>query len=312
MATTFHRFSYLPRELRDEIWRFAIRTTRPGVHIFRVDDQSKTSDSTSLASFFAGGYLTEPSRDQYFHNPNTDCGDRNVSTYLIDGGLWTACKESRLQMEKRFQSSEIDYLRRQQSGRVVFQLWLMPETGYFTSSGGARRYFTVLPCRDLFVLQPDLLNKIHWDWKGLIIHVELSKWFRHIAIEYDPEWAVRLRQDSQHEGAQRIVQALTSFSLDAYGNARLWLVDHSIKRKKDAPAFKEVPSGNSTNAFYASDRKFLEVECGSEAPNLDHWECTQQVTEEDYDDSSIHFLSLLRSGVDDSYDCFGLLGWDDL
>ncbi|EEU38769.1 uncharacterized protein NECHADRAFT_82991 [Fusarium vanettenii 77-13-4] len=174
----------------------------------------------------------------------------------------------------------------------------MPETGYFTSSGGAPHYFTVVPGRDLFVLQPDLLSGIDRDWGYLEIPVGLTKRVRHIAIEYNPEWGSKLNQPRQHEEVWRMVQALRSFARNAYGNSRLWFIDHSLKRKEDAPVFKEVPSGYSTNAFYASDRKFLEVECGSRDLNLGHWQYTRQVEEGIFDDdSSASFLSLLRGRV---------------
>ncbi|KAM6530213.1 hypothetical protein FALCPG4_008338 [Fusarium falciforme] len=199
MATTFDRFSDLPRELRDEIRRFAIRTTRPGVHIFRLyndfkDDHAGARDSLSSARFFTGQCLAEPSWDRYFHSTNTDCGDRNVSTYLIDGGLWTACKESRLLMEKRFRNSEWGYLRKQQgTGRPlerIWKLWFLPATGYFTSLGSASHYFTVIPCRDLFVLRPDLLGNTDGDWVDLKLPEGLTERVRHIAIEYNPEWGI--------------------------------------------------------------------------------------------------------------------------
>ncbi|KAI8716798.1 2EXR domain-containing protein [Fusarium sp. LHS14.1] len=318
MATTFDRFRYLPRELRDEIWRFAIRPTRPGVHIFRLyydfeDDHAGSRDILSLARFFTGKCLAESPRDQYFHSSNTDCGDRDVSTYLIDGGLWLACKESRVMMEKYFLNSDRDYLRRHQSAASLLKLWFMPETGYFTSSSGAPHYFTVIPRCDLFVLQPDLLSSIDRNWGHLEIPVGLTERVTHIAIEYNLEWGFILHQPRQHEKAWGMVQALESFAHNAYGNSRLWFIDHSLKRNKDAPVFKEVPSGYFTNAFYASDRKFLEVECGPEGLNLDHWQYTQQVEEGIFDtDSSVSFLSLLRAGVSELDDFFGLRGWDDL
>lgn len=114
MAATFNRFRELPRELRDQIWTFAIRNSQPGVHIFRIyNTREETHTGTrNLVSFFRAypeHRLAEPSRDRYFHSIDVYCSESNVSTYLIDGGLWTVCKESRLIMEKKFRSSEWDH-----------------------------------------------------------------------------------------------------------------------------------------------------------------------------------------------------------
>ncbi|KAF5680241.1 hypothetical protein FDENT_8444 [Fusarium denticulatum] len=105
----FKRFAERPKELRDRIWSFAGRDDRPGVHIFGQYD--KTKENTSKSRFLRYDDRTSeswaaPSWRRYYQNFNEDRSDENISTYLIDGGLWTACHESRLIMEKRFKLSK--------------------------------------------------------------------------------------------------------------------------------------------------------------------------------------------------------------
>ncbi|RSL55239.1 hypothetical protein CEP54_009450 [Fusarium duplospermum] len=316
MATTFDRFSDLPRELRDEIWRFAIRTTHPGVHIFRLRNDFKrdytgTCDSLSLSSFLTGRGLVEPLRGRYFRNIDTNRSQRNVSTYLIDGGLWTVCKESRLVIEKYFKSLELDYLGGQQNTGPPERRY-MPATGYFMHSGGAPHYFTVISYRDLFVLKPNLLGKPNGYRADLKMPARLREVARHIAMEYKPEWGTQLRNVRPRNGMHPIIKELVSFA-NNYWNMKLWLIDHNLKRKKDVPPFEEDTRAYSINAFYASDRKFLAVERDSEGPNLDHWQRIHQGGGGDSDESSRFFLSSLLKEVDEEdRNCFGLLGWDDL
>ncbi|KAK0657210.1 hypothetical protein B0T16DRAFT_452692 [Cercophora newfieldiana] len=83
---TFHPFPWLPPELRDMIWDFAIRPDRPGVHFFTILDDwvesdedamkyhtlQPASESTTLAMAYGEGAASDP---------------HNYSTSLIDSGL---------------------------------------------------------------------------------------------------------------------------------------------------------------------------------------------------------------------------------
>ncbi|SPJ85375.1 uncharacterized protein FTOL_11156 [Fusarium torulosum] len=170
--STFHQFSDLPRELRDTIWSFAIRDDNPGVHIFGDFDNKKR---------------------HYFNSLDENRSDENVSTYLIDGGLWTACKESRLIMERHFRQSE--WPKELQCDKYYGSLtkghFNMPATGYF--QGGELHCLKVFPHKDLFVLQLDDIARYGWcpgDLKSpLGKNLRGYKGVRHLAIEYRPEWA---------------------------------------------------------------------------------------------------------------------------
>ncbi|KPM46309.1 hypothetical protein AK830_g131 [Neonectria ditissima] len=290
MTATFHQFSALPRELRDMIWSFAIRTARPGVQIFRLydcfkDDHAEAHDVVSLAYSSGGLRLAAPFWDRYFENTDAMCSDRNASTYLIDGGLWTSCKESRLIMEKHFQNSEWNYRRKHHrralSGKETRHLLDMPATGYFSCGDGDPHYFTVLPHQDLFILQAANLGDIEWDCINFDIPIGSSvKGFKgivHLAIEYDPEWGIQMSNAEPNQAELPIFQTLMQAALNVKNTWKIWFVDHNLKRKKGAPGFEENARCRDTNAFYASDRKFLEVNCQSMETSLDHWQYIEQV-----------------------------------
>jgi hypothetical protein len=330
MTTTFDRFSDLPRELRDQIWSFAIRMARPGVHIFRLynsyrDDYAGAHDLvTSTCCCFKGHRLAAPSWNRYFDSVDAKCSDRNLSTYLIDGGLWTACKESRILMEKHFQSSEWDYRRKHRHkylfGKETELLMDIPATSYFSCDGGDPHYFTVLPHQDLFVLQPECLENIVWDCINSDIPIGSTlrgfHAIRHLAIEYNPEWGIQLSKAGP--GADLpIVQTLIRAAFNADDAWQIWFIDHNLKRKKDAPVFEEDASCYDTNAFYASDRKFLEVKCDYMATSLDHWRYIQQVGDGSRTECSIVFVNWLNWEIDADIRAYqspvvGLLGWDNL
>uniref|UniRef100_A0A0D2Y139 Uncharacterized protein n=1 Tax=Fusarium oxysporum (strain Fo5176) TaxID=660025 RepID=A0A0D2Y139_FUSOF len=83
----------------------------------------------------------------------------------------------------------------------------------------------------------------------------------HVALEYDPKgW------DETHSRATPFclienVWEIMEAAFEMWPNVwKLWFIDRSLRRKKEAPAFKETAEdGCEINAFYASDRRFLEV-----------------------------------------------------
>ncbi|KAF5579583.1 uncharacterized protein FSUBG_13589 [Fusarium subglutinans] len=255
--TTFERFKELPRELRDRIWSLAIRDGHPGAHIFG-QYVTGTSGSRRLQSQNSLYFdLTEPSWRRYFESSNEYRSDENISAYLIDGGLWAACQESRCIMEKHFKQSKRElaprdpYDHRRSFSRE--ELFKTATSGYF--DGTPLERVTVFPLRDLFIVQHEDLDKIYWD--GLDFDLALASiregfyGVEHIAIEYDRAWK---DGPANHD-------AIFTFSQACVGvTYTLWFLDRSLKRKSQAPVFEEE-SGCAwkINAFYASDRKFLEI-----------------------------------------------------
>ncbi|KAF4969014.1 hypothetical protein FSARC_3668 [Fusarium sarcochroum] len=331
---TFHRFSDLPRELRDEIWTFVIRAAGPGVHVFRLYnremDNATGAQDVAFPDYYPMHRLAAPTWNRYFDNVDARCGDKNVSTYLIDGGLWTACKESRTIMEKHFKNLKWNSRRkRDKKGRTennTSQVLDMPATGYFSDE--VPHYFTVFPHRDLFVFQSENLKSILWEDIDIDIPIGSSiKGFQglnHVALEYDSEWGIQMYEAGYNQGPLPIVRILINLACGLSHVFKIWLIDHNLKRKEDAPAFKENTMWHDTNAYYASDRRFLEVKCDGRSMGLnqEQWQYLQQVADGDYYKSSMWFISRLQGEInlaidpDDTeaeYACdIGLLGWDRL
>ncbi|EGU88305.1 hypothetical protein FOPG_09289 [Fusarium oxysporum f. sp. conglutinans race 2 54008] len=331
---SFERFAELPKELRDQIWSFAGRDDRPGVHIFGQYD--KTKENTGERQFLRyndriSKSWAAPSWRRYYENFNEDRSDENISTYLIDGGLWTACHESRLIMERRFEQSnrkrdDEDTCPRHDKTKEVFK---KATTGCFDST--PLHPVTVFPHRDLFVLQCNDLKNVNWSLLGLeasmAFDAEGFNGVMHVALEYDPKWWYETRPQSRSLCMSDDVWEIMEGAFEMWPNVRkLWFIDHSLRRKKEAPAFKEkADNGYEINAFYASDRRFLEVNCNSWVSMEKEWEYVKPVEDKSIDgfSSSLHFIEALQSDLDDKshptsdnyfepYCDIGLLGWDTI
>ncbi|ENH75466.1 hypothetical protein FOC1_g10005438 [Fusarium oxysporum f. sp. cubense race 1] len=330
---SFRRFAELPKELQDRIWSLAIRDDHPGVHIFGRYDESKKNTSESRFLRYddtMSRTWAAPSWRRYFENLNGDRSDENISTYLIDGGLWTACRASRLIMERRFEQSkrkpyEDTYPRYDRTD----QAFKKATTGCF--DGTPLHPVTVFPHRDLFVLQSNDLNNVDWFFLGsdasMASFAEGFSGVMHVALEYDPKWWYETRPQSGSLCMSDDVWEIMEGAFEMWGNvSKLWFIDRSLKRKKDAPAFKEkADNGYEINAFYASDRRFLEVNHNNIHDLEKEWEYIRPVVDKSNDgfSSSLNFIRELELELRDKsyptsdnysepYCSIGLLGWDDL
>ncbi|KAF4814326.1 hypothetical protein CGCTS75_v013403 [Colletotrichum tropicale] len=119
IAPTFHPFPSLPGEHRNAIWDFATRPTNDhgtsdrGVHYFSLFSAFRTHfpipdkygqnvipPAPERPCHILGAPL--PPNSSPVHSWNVE----NESTYAIDMGLWTACKESRAAMLRRYRPDE--------------------------------------------------------------------------------------------------------------------------------------------------------------------------------------------------------------
>ncbi|KAI0386739.1 hypothetical protein F5Y04DRAFT_275189 [Hypomontagnella monticulosa] len=300
MAETFHSFSSLPRELRDKIWGFAARPGGDcrGAHIFRiyhVSEHGMSKDEVVMPARYSGDIRlaaprcvpTSPSNNlekSQGQEATFSWTRDNFSTYLIDGGLWNACKESRLVMERRFQSKKWKTVRDDFFGTQ--EQWsqyrgMMPTTGYFRSDESTGRYFTVFPKYDLFCLQPPNLATLNWKQIANSIVWGSNTWafqgLRHVALEFDPAWAVaiwdtlRSRKPVTVDSAD-IIKVLVNMAFDAYQLEQVWLIDYRIKRKCYVRT-KEEASENRDMVFHGTDRRFVEMTY----ENRDEWDRFYQV-----------------------------------
>ncbi|KAF5580309.1 uncharacterized protein FSUBG_13422 [Fusarium subglutinans] len=317
---TFHLFSQLPLELREQIWKMAMRPDKPGVQIFRV--YNPELDNPRHAKDIYGFTLKPGSPRKYYNVPpcsyrlalpvwnkypdSTDgSSDHNISTYLIDSSLWTVCQESRSMMRKTFGSND-----------ASSQRLLGSATAHYLS-GGAASYVTIYPEKDLIVLQFDDMFK--FDWFFLYDLFNSNRWgcgIRNIGIEYQIEWG--LDTSKGDEDPLYELQCIPLLS-------SIWLIDHNLKRREGTRRQKdsrkdEYRYPRLKKPFYANDRKFRKVNLEKEDDCMDHWKYLKLISD-DYDDSSIAFANRLREDVWDTNvenefkgsPCFvGLLGWDDI
>ncbi|KAK7416481.1 hypothetical protein QQX98_005185 [Neonectria punicea] len=288
MAETFHRFSDLPWELRDIIWNLAVRRDRPGVHFFRIYDNDKgerlaKENDVYTASRNSGLRLSAPKCWSKFDNKKwrklfggklyTSWTRHNSSTYLVDGGMWTACQESRLVMERIFKSQHWAAVRSTISPnpRYWYRRYdcpetsdVLPATGYFTTKDSTNHYFTVLPHQDLFCLQPHNVKTMDWSWIDDNIPLGSTTFgfrgLRHLALEYNPAWGIAVencRDEWEIENLD-IVKALINALHDAEELKTLWFIDYHIKRVPYVPT-KSQAARPDAKIFFQDDRQFVEV-----------------------------------------------------
>ena len=294
MAAEFHFFPLLPWEFREKIWKLAIRPALPGAHVFRVyavnDSEHANPEheaSRNPCLWDSKSSLAAPRclpRGCDF-DPAAQAATpiswtlNNPSTYLIDSGLWTACKESLLVIEKEFQTparrQEAWSLSEVESYRKSRGRFTLPETAtYAASDNSRRRYLTVFPGQDLFILQSHDITALDWDFvwysfPGYYLH--LGDWLpripsfldrvdRHMALEYDPAW-----DKVPHFTEAPDYDFISSLVLNTAWTKSftLWFIDYRIKRNpRYQEPTKEQGKGRGDEpprTFYASDRRFVEV-----------------------------------------------------
>ncbi|KAH9886383.1 hypothetical protein F4778DRAFT_798419 [Xylariomycetidae sp. FL2044] len=251
---TFHPFPRLPKELRDLIWDAAIRPDVPSAHFFttwhgdqrnavRVILTSALTGYVSRAWEGKGSVNLAASRWNKAHPMRPAWFENNPSVYRDDGGLWTACCESREAMIRRFGSRAI-------TSQTI--------TGTLVQHG-RRQYFTVRPDTDLFCTQPAVLLHDLLSWNRLPNGVPFfnnnngPRQHRHIALELDTRWIdydpllkniIPIAQIPvgyphmrwfRERGRSELRCLLRAASNDLGRWAdRLWFIDYRIRRNRNA------------------------------------------------------------------------------
>lgn len=134
----FHLFPRLPGELRNLIWDNAVRNTNlPGVHFFSegkplLPHQHFLGYHLNREAYCANLGMSQTPLSVSNRPPSWIEG--NKSSYLIDAGMWTACKESRAVMKRRYEkaSSKVGFVDR---GSEIQCLAILPriDLAFFTS-----------------------------------------------------------------------------------------------------------------------------------------------------------------------------------
>ncbi|KAH6973143.1 hypothetical protein BKA56DRAFT_676926 [Ilyonectria sp. MPI-CAGE-AT-0026] len=278
-ASTFHSFCDLPFELREQIWTLALRPDRPSAHCFTIFDAQEADELSALQS-----YAMHHKFPEYcdLAAPRSNKSDiktiswtvSNPSIYLTDSGMWTACKESRDVMEKRFDTRTWRANRPKDSAdyRWDFQdpRHDTPATGIFTSNGETQ-CFTVIPKRDLFCLQPYNFNTVAWS--SLTVSAQLFSYchgfqLKHIAIEFDPKHDYHVPpfptapqpmpvEDYYIHGefSKEVTDCFEEAAFSVPPDLRIWLIDPRLKRRPGVP-FEE----DKRHVFYNSSGRYVEIE----------------------------------------------------
>ncbi|RSL66016.1 hypothetical protein CEP53_003510 [Fusarium sp. AF-6] len=259
MVGRFHRFPDLPWELRDMIWNFALRPAVPGVHVFKLYN-TETDDGVDrnidvFNQQHGGLRLAAPQSNKLSVTRNRD----NPSTYLIDGGLWNACKESSLVMKRNFHYQKWKSLLEDgnhSSSELMEKGMDMPETSYFTHHNGKPYFFTVFPHKDLFICQPQNLWTIHWSkfcWDtNFGSSVCGFAGIRNIALEYTLEWGYNIQE--------RIIDMVVVIS-EVIPGLNIWIVDYTLRRRDSAAVGQQSTSrGDENVAFYFKGQRLIPVD----------------------------------------------------
>ncbi|KAH7195975.1 hypothetical protein DER44DRAFT_814624 [Fusarium oxysporum] len=162
----------------------AMRPNKPGVQTFRVyhsdlDNPGHSQDNLPPCLH----RLALPLWTKYPEGVD-GTSDHNISTYLIDASLSTACQESRSVMKRVFGTNE-----------APGKNFVRSRTSYYFS-GGAPLYITIRLQKDLIILQFDDMINFNWDFlSGLFPN---QRGFN-IGIEYNQKWAIEPYEHDEDE-----------------------------------------------------------------------------------------------------------------
>lgn len=235
---TFHGFSRLPRELRDMIWDGAMRQLElPGVHFFSqtfTDDNCLSlqrrhyCDGSSGVDVFAA-----PETPLQFANGPTSWTNENPSSYMIDGGMWTACRESRAAMERRYNTAA-RYTLTPPSEINPGEGDAYTATNFFVRDG-ERQAITILPYRDLVCLTSfSEVLRIQEPFPA-------CRGFQNpvnFAIKYNPAWdIIGNHPDSVVEWLSMLystnLDKVVDYVLDRNSTAeKMWFIDYRLERNE--------------------------------------------------------------------------------
>ncbi|UKZ81779.1 hypothetical protein TrVFT333_009552 [Trichoderma virens FT-333] len=236
----FQLFPYLPFELREMIWKAAIRPQERGAQFFTF---SNSSDCV-LASL---AVLASDTLTAKTPNLTISLDDDNVSSYMIDSGLWNACSESSMILQKE----------------VAKRRWFGQDsrTGHFTSGSGLDRYLTYSPRDDLICFQhQDLKKLLEWEWNEVYsVPPFLREYHANVALEYDQRW-----QYFFHEGLpvvpyrnRKTMQGILFRACHKVAAGKLWLIDYRVQPKANIPKEKQsIPD----LTFHANGKRFVSVD----------------------------------------------------
>jgi len=246
-AKDFTLFPKLPPELRVLIWEHATRCPEtPAVHFFSLADL--TEDLTDLYEIPTSlWYLLRPPGKLKLNrskNPSAKC--RNASGYMVDFGLWTACKESRAVIRRHWEVKPVVPLVKNPFGFDPFDMyydhydksdakneasavaWTLPDSD-------EKSYKLMLsPTKDLVCLTSlpqGGLSMIDDCWEDATGYIDGYPGFdglTNLALPYNTRWDMLwLKYDTGD------LDPLFSHILCVHGPRKLWFIDYRIKINRE-------------------------------------------------------------------------------
>lgn len=336
MPQTFHLFPLLPLELREEIWRFAIRLYRAEAYYVSLYDGVEDRDLKDVTSQYS-----DPREDEFSPwesqrwditeseaSPARRPGDTareeqhailtsgrwTLSKLSSNDSLWAVSKESRrivdsVTKDKRWDAFDLKLESSAPAG---------PETVHGQHVRGA---LTVFPRHDLFYLQPNNLQTLPWERLDLSRPFDLptagSESLHHVALAFDFKWAIEMGKASKRGYDEMvgldIVQNFVKAAYNARQDVKLWFVDYSLKRCPYVPTKEQVLRPDA-QVFHAGDRRFVDTDKADyTGPWAGHWyqddncsfcDCASFVSEVESIINSI-YLSRVEFAVEYGH-------WDDV
>ncbi|KAF5009657.1 hypothetical protein FDECE_4141 [Fusarium decemcellulare] len=266
----FHPFPRLPKELQDIIWDKAacVRTDSREVHFFTVFNSVYKHESRRLNEF----KVLAPSRRSCLAAPS--CGgnmswtEGNRSMYLLDRGMWTACKASRATLEMKCgtvpcsQSCEgcVSCEYSSDEGTDVEdeygELRREAVNMRFVADGETQE-ISVFPRSDLFVLQPYNIHSLAVSK----IRLEHTPLFPRYGAQYLHNVAFELPRDENFSIDSAQDYPLVRFLRSSLSNPEqwrfiggVWFINYRLR--KDPAVLKMLQESGSDDEYELYRRKF--------------------------------------------------------
>ncbi|KAL6923404.1 hypothetical protein FSST1_000678 [Fusarium sambucinum] len=262
--SVFHPFARLPVELRLQIWGVACLVSTPSDRRLQYVDVQDGEVVSSPCNWHQYREQIPPQ-------------SKNRSSYLIDGGLWKACKESREVIAQH--SHFYDWVRIQKQAIVdndSFSKCPADWPGGHESAHPAiidtcqdedECRMLVYPARDIFCIQVEdwvALQQPHYDPEIRMSFIRYNNDYHHelipnnITLEFGrswltdvPDWIYDLRMENSARGyLSYLLDKNDSVRIDVEG---LWIID------KEAKWFTNLSKHHAT-MYRDCDAEYIEVD----------------------------------------------------